>query len=208
RDDERAAAEDDLLPRQVGGELPGLRVDHGLALAAGDDERLVGAGDLVATGHQQQEQDEDGDEADHGIEHGAAFRAGGLVGQGWGGRAGGSSAGPTGHTGATDTAVGESTPVTWTSVPASSGTSARALRRTLWPPMTTRTVPRPSAGMAVTTWPLWPRRSPDSIVASLPPSRMSRVSQAANQPKITPTPRPTGIAAIIGSPAPSAPAPP
>src|SRR5690606_17188209 len=41
RDDEDTAAEDDLLARQVGGELARLRVDHGLALAAGDDERLV-----------------------------------------------------------------------------------------------------------------------------------------------------------------------
>ena len=66
RDDEHATAHDDLLAGQVGGALTGLRVAHlALALAAGDDERLVGTGDLVARGHQQREQHHQEGEAGH-----------------------------------------------------------------------------------------------------------------------------------------------
>ena len=66
RDDEHAAAHDDLLAGQVGGDLTGLRVAHlALALAAGDDERLVGTGHLVARGHQQREQHHQEGEAGH-----------------------------------------------------------------------------------------------------------------------------------------------
>ena len=43
---------------------PGLGVEHRLALAAGDDERLVGTRHLVAAGHEQHQQDEEDDEAD------------------------------------------------------------------------------------------------------------------------------------------------
>ena len=64
RDDEDAAAEDDLLAGEVGAELPGLRVEDRLALPAGDDERLVGTGHLVAAGDEQDQQQEEYDEAD------------------------------------------------------------------------------------------------------------------------------------------------
>ena len=66
RDDEHAAAHDDLLAGQVGGDLAGLRVAHlALALAPGDDERLVGPGHLVARGDQHRQQHQQEDEAGH-----------------------------------------------------------------------------------------------------------------------------------------------
>src|SRR5690606_31246188 len=60
---ESAAPDDDALAGQVGGLVPGLRVDDGLAaLAAGDDERLVRGGDLEAHLGVDEADDDEGDE--------------------------------------------------------------------------------------------------------------------------------------------------
>jgi hypothetical protein len=71
--DEGAAADHDALAGQVGALLAGLRVDHrDAALAAGDDQRLVGGGDLephlrVDRGDDRQnDHDHDGDGDDQG----------------------------------------------------------------------------------------------------------------------------------------------
>jgi hypothetical protein len=70
RDDEHAAAHDDLLAAEIGGDEPRLRVTHLLALAAGDDERLVGFGHFVAARDQQADEDQQHDEAEDRDQYG------------------------------------------------------------------------------------------------------------------------------------------
>jgi hypothetical protein len=50
---EHAGAHDDLLARHVHGDLTGLGVVDGVALASGDDEGLVRSGDPDAPDHEE-----------------------------------------------------------------------------------------------------------------------------------------------------------
>ena len=63
RHDERAAAHDDPLAGEVLGHDPGA-VGELFAAGAGDDEGLVGAGDLVARDDDDRQQHDDGDQTE------------------------------------------------------------------------------------------------------------------------------------------------